>query len=70
MAYADFSRHLILTRNKTSTEIKSAGKVLNALSATCTDFEVGIFIQPAFVYGLTLLFQGRALNYFSYDVAK
>ena len=68
MPYTAFSRHLILTRNKTSTEIKSAGKVLNALSAT--DFEVGIFIQPAFVYGLTLLFQGRALNYFSYDVAK
>ena len=30
--------------------MKSAGKVLNTLSAA--DIEVGIFIQPAFVYGL------------------
>ena len=44
--YAAFSRQL-LTSNTTSTYIKSAGKVLNSLSAA--EFDVGIFIQPAFV---------------------
>ena len=61
-----FSRHL-LTRNQKRVHKLRRQEVLNALSAR--DFEVGIFIQPAFVYDV-LLFRGRALKYISYDVAK
>ena len=42
--------------------LKSAGKVLNALNAT--DFEEGIFIQPAFVYALRYLFRDELLFIF------
>ena len=42
--------------------MKSAGKVLNSLSAA--EFDLGIFIQPAFVNGLGYFFRDELLIIF------